>query len=123
MKKKLIIIIFSLICLFMCSGWYAWGEGFYQRIKNKETIFENTNRFIYIKMEEVSDKVNMNNLIIITKSSDQIFLDYDFEVMNNNNFYKFKTYKTIYDATLVGDKINIYYSPKDNKITEICKYK
>ena len=121
MYKKVIIITLILMS-FTLVGWASWEEKYIQNIKTRKVIFENTNKYTYIKTEDINDKMYMNNVIVVYKEQGA-WTDNYLTVLKNNNIYKFKMDYTIFNALLNGDKINIGYSLNENKITEICKYK
>jgi len=119
---KKVIMIALILMSFTLVGWTSWEEGYIQEIKSGEVIFENTNKYTYIKTQDINDKVYMNNVIVIYKEKGEWVNNY-LTVLKDNNIYKFKISYTLFNALLNGDKINICYSLNENKILEICKYK
>jgi len=116
------MIVFILLSLTLSVGWASWEEKYIQKIKTGKVIFENTNKYTYIKTEDINDKIYMNNVIVVYKE-EGAWIDNYLTVLKDNNIYKFKIDYTMFNALLNGDKINIGYSLNENKITEICKYK
>ena len=122
MLNKRMMIVFILLSLTLSVGWASWEEKYIQKIKTGKVIFENTNKYTYIKTEDINDKIYMNNVIVVYKE-EGAWIDNYLTVLKDNNIYKFKIDYTMFNALLNGDKINIGYSLNENKITEICKYK
>jgi len=127
MYKKVLVIILLLMS-FTSIGWTSFEELYFQKIRNKEIIFENTSKYTYIKTENINDRIYINNVIVIRKESGDamlgsLFRDSYITIMKDNKFYKMKTTNLILDSLLIGDKINIGFSVNQNKLVEICKYK